>query len=238
VGKKKKYIPGIFTILNLLFGFFALVRIGSGHHLSGFLLIFLGAIFDGLDGKLARILNRETNFGREFDSLADIITFCAAPAFMMYQIYLSRLGLPGILIAFVFLLSGSIRLARYNIIQDKEEDFKGLPVPAAALTFGSFVWFNFTIFGDYGISELALALIFILSFFMVSSIDFSPFPVISFNKNWFITLRSLFVISLMILFVIFRGYVLFPVMGIYIVNNVFKWMVKQANGELVDHKER
>lgn len=236
--QKKKYIPGIFTILNLFFGFFAIIRIGEGHYLSGFMLIFMGAIFDGLDGKLARILDKETAFGKQFDSLADIITFCAAPTLMIYKIYLSSLGLSAVMIAFVFLLAGAIRLARYNVYSTSEEKFDGLPVPAAALTIGSFIWFNYTLKGEYGNPEIALALIFVLSFLMVSSVDFSPFPVISFKENWFITLRSLFVISLLILFVIFRGYILFPVMGFYIADNVLKWMVKQANSELVDHKER
>lgn len=238
--EKKRYIPDLVTILNLFFGFLAIMKTLHENYLAAFLFIFVGALFDSLDGKIARFLDRESRFGKEFDSLADLITFCAAPAIMVYKIYLNELGLFGMGISFSLLLFGAIRLAEYNSTADPREDnkFSGMPVPAAALTIGSFIWFNFTSTGGHGNTEFMVALVLIISFLMVSNVPFKPFPEISFSKNWFITLRSLFVITLFILFIIFRGYVLFPVMSLYIVNNIFFWMVNRKDNQYIHYKER
>ncbi|MCF7885935.1 MAG: CDP-diacylglycerol--serine O-phosphatidyltransferase [Candidatus Marinimicrobia bacterium] len=238
--EKKRYIPNLVTILNLFFGFLAIIKSLHEHYLAAFLFIFVGAILDTLDGKIARFLGRESLFGKEFDSLADLISFCAAPAFMIYKIYLAELGLLGMGISFIFLLFGAIRLAEYNsnTHSGADNDFSGLPVPAAALTVGSFIWFSFTISGGHGNTEAAIALILIASFLMVSNIPFTPFPKITFSKNWFITLRSLFVIILFILFVIFKGYVLFPVMSLYVINNIIKWMVRAKDNQYIHYNER
>ena len=238
--EKKRYIPDLVTILNLFFGFLAIMKTLHDNYLAAFLFIFVGALFDSLDGKTARFLDRESSFGKEFDSLADLITFCAAPAIMVYKIYLNQLGLFGMGISFSLLLFGAIRLAEYNSTDEPRQDnkFSGMPVPAAALTIGSFIWFNFTSTGGHGNTEFVIALVLIISFLMVSSVPFKPFPKISFSKNWFITLRSLFVITLFILFIIFRGYVLFPVMSLYIVNNIFFWMVNRKDNQYIHYKER
>lgn len=238
--EKKRYIPDLVTILNLFFGFLAIIKTLHDNYLAAFLFIFVGALFDSLDGKIARFLDRESRFGKEFDSLADLITFCAAPAIMVYKIYLNELGLFGMGISFSLLLFGAIRLAEYNSALEPRQDnkFSGMPVPAAALTIGSFIWFNFTSTGGHGKTEFVIALVLIISFLMVSNVPFTPFPEISFSKNWFITLRSLFVITLFILFIIFRGYVLFPVMSLYIVNNIFFWMVNRKDNQYIHYKER
>jgi CDP-diacylglycerol--serine O-phosphatidyltransferase len=218
----------------------AIIRILHEHFLAAFLFIFVGAILDSLDGKIARVLDRESRFGKEFDSLADLVSFCVAPAFMVYKIFLSELGLLGAGICFIYLLLGAIRLAQYNSSDDPKQGdkFVGLPVPASALTIGSFIWFSFTVTGGHGNIEAAIALILVSSFLMISNIPFKPFPKITFVKNWFVTLRSLFVIILFILFVIFRGYVLFPVMSLYIVNNIFFWMLNPKDSEYIHYTER
>jgi len=240
VTEKKQYIPDLVTILNLFFGFMAILKTLQEHYLAAFLFIFVGAIFDSIDGKIARILDRESRFGKEFDSLADLISFCAAPAFMVHKIYLTDLGMLGAGISFSILLFGAIRLAQFNSESDPKSGnkFSGLPVPAAALTIGSFIWFSYITTGGHGNIEAMVALVLIIAYLMVSNIPFKPFPEITFSKNWFVTLRSLFVIILFILFVIFRGYVLFPVMSLYLVNNILIWMVKGKDSQYIHYKER
>ena len=129
-------VPSLFTVGNLACGFLAILASMRGDfHRAGW-FIFLAMLLDGVDGRIARLLNAETEFGVEMDSLADIISFCAAPAFLMYFMVLSKYAPVGTAIAFVYLLCGALRLARFNAMTHagtgSKKHFSGLPVPAAA----------------------------------------------------------------------------------------------------------
>ncbi|HEX5791213.1 MAG TPA: CDP-diacylglycerol--serine O-phosphatidyltransferase, partial [Luteolibacter sp.] len=151
-------LPNLMTACNLACGFFAVLMIFSGllevgkvkipereyyalikpFYEYAILLIFGSCIFDLLDGRLARLSGKESPFGQEFDSLADIISFGMAPAMLLSKAVLFPLGNVGWAIALIYLVCGAMRLARFNCLanlpKDKDDsgDFRGLPIPMAA----------------------------------------------------------------------------------------------------------
>lgn len=142
-------LPNLMTAGNLFCGFAAVLKIlegallqtsdadGAANLFHTAIWFILGAcIFDLLDGRLARLGGNESAFGREFDSLADIVSFGVAPALMVYRIVLQEFPRAGWIVAFVYLACGGLRLARFNCIAASEsgasKDFRGFPIPAAA----------------------------------------------------------------------------------------------------------
>lgn len=194
-------LPNLMTAGNLFCGFAAVLRIidgsllvasgqpaGSLYHEA--IAFILGAcVFDLLDGRLARLGGHESAFGREFDSLADIVSFGVAPALLVYQIVLRDFQRTGWLIAFFFLLCGGLRLARFNCISqmanDKpDKDFQGFPIPAAAGLIASLTLLMLWIQADdknIGPWKFALpVLLLFLSFMMFSKVKYPSFK----GLNW------------------------------------------------------
>ncbi len=150
-------IPTSFTILNLSFGFRCIVNTMRGieamadsrndlavHYFSlACISLLIAAIFDTFDGLIARQLGATSEFGKEYDSLADVVTFGAAPAVLVYAWGLRLLGNLGGGIAFLFLVAVSLRLARFNLITAKSDYryFVGLPSPAGALTLAAIIFY-------------------------------------------------------------------------------------------------
>jgi CDP-diacylglycerol--serine O-phosphatidyltransferase len=194
-------LPNLMTAGNLFCGFAATLRIieaatlvsngqpaGTLYHEA--IAFILGAcVFDLLDGRLARLGGHESPFGREFDSLADTISFGIAPALLVYQIVLRDFQRTGWLIAFFFLLCGTLRLARFNCVaaasSDKpEKDFNGFPIPAAAGLIASLTLFMLWLQADdrtIGPWRNALPpLLIFLSFMMFSHVKYPSFK----SVNW------------------------------------------------------
>lgn len=127
-------LPTLFTTGNLLCGFYSLVLAARGNHEVAALVVVAAAVLDGLDGRIARLTGTTSEFGLEFDSLADIVSFGIAPAFLSYQWALSPFPSVGWLVAFLYVVCAAMRLARFNIqtaVADKRY-FAGLPSPMAA----------------------------------------------------------------------------------------------------------
>lgn len=127
-------LPSLFTTGNLFCGFLALILSAHGRFVEASVALFAAMVLDILDGKVARMTKTTTQFGVEFDSLADVVSFCVAPAFMLYTLALGRLGRAAWLGAFLFVICGALRLARFNVytgVTDRRY-FVGLPTPAAA----------------------------------------------------------------------------------------------------------
>lgn len=134
-------LPSAFTVGNILLGFYSVVRAGRGDFTVAALLVFGAAFLDSLDGRIARMTGTESEFGREYDSLADVLTFGAAPAWLTYFWQLRYLGRIGWLLPLFFVVCAATRLARFNV-QTKIVDsryFVGLPVPAAAGAICAFI---------------------------------------------------------------------------------------------------
>ncbi|MFP4548228.1 MAG: CDP-diacylglycerol--serine O-phosphatidyltransferase [Fidelibacterota bacterium] len=230
---KKKFIPSIFTVFNLLFGFLAIVSIYEEKYISVFYLVLLAGIFDFLDGKIARWLNQESEFGVELDSLSDIISFCTVPALLINRIFMTELGFIGNLISFFPLLFGAVRLARYNVLTGDApvKYFTGMPVPAMALTISSFIWFNIGLDGTTGNPKIVLPFVIFISFLMVSNIRFAKPRGIYLGKDRRRTLVSLFLIACMACTFILGGLFLFPLMGLYIISSILNWIAGYDDDE-------
>jgi CDP-diacylglycerol--serine O-phosphatidyltransferase len=127
-------LPSLLTTGNLFCGFFALLLTVESRYAEASLAIFVAMVMDMLDGRVARLMKATSQFGVEFDSLADVVSFCVAPAFLIYSFALAGLGRPAWFGGFLFVICGALRLARFNVHTGATDRrfFVGLPTPAAA----------------------------------------------------------------------------------------------------------
>ena len=135
-------LPNLFTAASLFCAFLSIVQAMDQNFSFAALMILLSMIFDGMDGRVARLTHTQSEFGVQFDSIADMTAFGVAPALVMYKFCLFELGGFGWAAAFVFCLCAGVRLARFNCnvgVVDKRF-FQGLPSPAAAALIAGFVW--------------------------------------------------------------------------------------------------
>jgi CDP-diacylglycerol---serine O-phosphatidyltransferase len=130
VKKVKGQTANFLTLMNLSLGALALLFMMNGDLKIGFILIFLAGLFDRFDGMVARKLNIESEFGKQLDSLCDLISLGIAPAFLIYQAVLHQFGVPGIIFTIIFIVCGAIRLARFNITEFTGS-FVGVPITVA-----------------------------------------------------------------------------------------------------------
>lgn len=171
-------LPNICTSLNIFCGFYAIIAAIDGKFTPAAVAILIAVVFDGLDGKIARATNATSKFGVEYDSLADLISFGLAPGLMMYLWALKPFGRIGWLAAFLFMVCGALRLARFNtqVGQISSAYFVGLPIPAGAgmnaVTVLFCARFGFTA-GAHPI--FFLVMLYALSFLMVSTIRYNSF---------------------------------------------------------------
>ncbi len=177
-------LPNLFTTGALFSGFYAIASAISGRYETAAMLIFVSLVLDGLDGRVARLTNTQSDFGAEYDSMADMISFGAAPAIVMYLWSLASLGQAGLIAAFVHLAGGALRLARFNTqlgTADKRY-FQGLPSPAAAAILAGLVWVSEKY--QYGIETLPWLILIITvttGLLMVSNFRYYSFKDINFR---------------------------------------------------------
>lgn len=240
---KKVIFPNVFTALNFLCGFLAIIYIANAAPKAEASLIevsdiaiftkaawfiVIASVFDALDGKIARMTKSYSEFGIEFDSLADIVSFGAAPAVLIYKVYFHSLGDIGKLISFLPLLFGGIRLARFNIqiSSFEKSDFVGMPIPASAVSLASFVVFSFE-FNNYAAlhSKFFIPLVVLMSFLMVSTIGYDTMPRFSFRRGKWNVFKLLYFLIAIIMIAIFKEIVLFPFVMSYILYGIFHWFV-------------
>ncbi len=242
MGKRitKSIVPNLLTLANLFSGFTAIIHISDGMIERAALFILLAAIFDLLDGMVARILNATSEIGVELDSLSDAVSFGVAPAYMLYSAFFYQFGENGIFYAAMPALAGITRLARFNVTSSALNDkryFIGLPIPSAALTIISYVVFvkdkNYVHDGytDYIVFGLTI----LVSFAMISTVKYDSIP----KPQWqVIKQKPIFMAYLFIsvLLVVFSsGVAIFPVMMIYILFYLIKhyivWILSFRNPE-------
>jgi CDP-diacylglycerol--serine O-phosphatidyltransferase len=128
--KVKGQTANFLTLINLSLGALALLFMINEDLKIGFILIFLAGLFDRFDGMVARKLNIESEFGKQLDSLCDLISFGLAPAFLIYQSVLHEFGVPGMIFTIIYIVCGAIRLARFNITEFTGS-FVGVPITVA-----------------------------------------------------------------------------------------------------------
>jgi len=171
-------LPNLITAGSLFAGFYSMVSTLNSNYSAAAVWIFIAAVCDGLDGKVARMTGTTSKFGVEFDSLADLVAFGVTPGLMMYAWALKPFGRLGWLAAFLFVVCGALRLARFNVQVNTVESkrFVGLPIPAAACMVASTVLLFQHLGWPSSYKKLAIiGLIYLLAFLMVSSLRYYSF---------------------------------------------------------------
>lgn len=136
----RSVIPNALTALNLVLGVFAIISAYQSQFFQAGALIFAAMVADGMDGRVARYFGVSSDFGKELDSLCDLVSFGVAPAFTAYVLVLHELGFSGMAIAALFATCGALRLARFNVnVSIVKGYFMGLPIPAAGCVMATFM---------------------------------------------------------------------------------------------------
>jgi CDP-diacylglycerol--serine O-phosphatidyltransferase len=189
-------LPCMLTCTSLFSGFYSIVASINGHFYAAAVAILIAAIFDGLDGRVARMTGSTSRFGMELDSLCDLVSFGVAPALLAYLWALTPYGRYGWLAAFLFVATTALRLARFNSMAlagegktaDTEEkgshDFIGLPCPAAAGMIATTVMFCRFLGAEETVKHISLLLlVYILSYLMVSTHPYQSFKQINLSRE-------------------------------------------------------
>ena len=249
VNKKRRrgiyLLPNLITTAGLFAGFYGIVAATQGKFEQAAVAIFIAMILDGLDGRVARMTNTQSEFGAEYDSLADMASFGLAPALIMFEWSLSSLvdvsftmGKLGWLAAFLYVASAALRLARFNVKASSTDKryFQGLPSPAAAAVVVGFVWacFDNGIHGD-DVAMFALPIIVFAGLMMVSNVSYYSFKDIDFhNKVPFI---AMLIVVLVFVFtaidppiMLFSCFMLYALSGPVI--SIVRWFKRRGRTEV------
>lgn len=223
-GKRRRGIyllPNLFTTAALFAGFYAIVAAINGRFEAAAIAIFVAMLLDGMDGRVARMTNTQSDFGAEYDSLSDMVSFGLAPALVMYEWALSGMGKLGWLAAFVYTASAALRLARFNTqigIADKNY-FQGLASPSAAAIVAGMVWVGDVYLpSDKIINMIALVLTLAAGLLMVSNVRYHSFKGIDLKgKVPFVTILLVMLVLVLISYeppiLLFGGFLIYALSG-------------------------
>ncbi len=192
-------LPNLLTTGALFFGFFAIIQATIGKFEFAAVGILIAAVLDGLDGRVARLTDTFSDFGKEYDSLSDVICFGLAPALVLFEWTLSGLGKAGWLAAFLYVSAAALRLARFNTQSSSDPGyFQGIPCPMAAAFLVSWMWFVISSFDADAeiVRNITVLLLVLLALAMVSALPYLSF------KNIGVKGRVPFVASVAFVFVI------------------------------------
>ncbi|MCX7139670.1 MAG: CDP-diacylglycerol--serine O-phosphatidyltransferase [Proteobacteria bacterium] len=211
-------LPNLFTTAALFAGFYAIVQAMNARFEQAAVAIFVAMVLGGLYGRVARLTHTQSEFGAEYDSLSDMVSFGAAPALVMYEWALKSMGRIGWIAAFVYCAGAALRLARFNTniaVVDKRY-FQGLPSPAAAALVAGFIWVvdDFKIDAVSTMRWIACVITLFAGLTMVSNVPFYSFKDINFRRAvpfWAILLVALAMILISthpptVLFLLFVAY--------------------------------
>ncbi|HSR63863.1 MAG TPA: CDP-diacylglycerol--serine O-phosphatidyltransferase [Gammaproteobacteria bacterium] len=172
-------LPNLFTTAALFAGFYSIVAAMNARFESAAVAIFVAMILDGMDGRIARMTNTQSDFGVQYDSLSDMVSFGIAPALVVYQWSLATLGKLGWLGAFIFAAATALRLARFNTQAASADKrfFQGLPCPAGAAVIASMIWLveSREVIGGSDILAFTFPLTILVGILMVSNVRYHSF---------------------------------------------------------------
>ena len=228
---RARFIPSLFTILNLFSGFLSVINAANGNLNQACLFIIYASLFDAFDGVVARFTGTSSKFGVELDSLADAVSFGVAPSFVMYSFYFSHLDGIGIALASLPMIFGALRLARFNaqLVGFDKNYFLGVPVPITAIAISSFFLFHFN--KNFS-PDLSVAFVYILTFLlpilMLSKFRYDITP--KFSKREFKAhpVKTTLVILIIIMVFATRGEGLFPFCIFYLSTGIYRGMVNSV----------
>ncbi len=234
-------VPSLFTLGNMACGFFSILAAAKGNFAQAGWLILFAMVFDMFDGRMARLLGTESNFGIEMDSLADAVSFCTAPAMLMYFFVLHTQPTWGGPIACVYACFGVLRLAKFNAMayagEGSKKYFSGLPTPAAAGILASFAISYSIMEGTAGGRNIHLLTVYlphiynfvwfamlVLSLLMVSNVPYAAFKAKreKAHSPWFL----LFVVFLVVMLIKFPQDVVFIVFSLYVIVGMLAVLVR------------
>lgn len=179
-------LPNMITTLSLFSGFLGILWSIDGQFEAAAMAILFAALMDGLDGKVARLTNTASEFGVQYDSLADLVAFGVSPALLMWQWQLHSFGRLGIAVAFIFMACGALRLARFNVSTavTSKKFFVGMPIPAAGCSLVTMVFFKdfVPVWGLPLLPAAVLGMTLLLGILMVSRVRYISFKEYGFLK--------------------------------------------------------
>lgn len=222
-------LPNLFTTGALFGGFYAVIAAMNDRFEAAALAIFISMILDGLDGRVARMTNTQSDFGAEYDSLSDMISFGIAPALIMYTWSLSFLGKIGWIAAFIYVVSAALRLARFNtqIGHADKRYFQGLASPAAAGFIVGFVWVcaENQITGE-SLKYLVMILTIAAGLLMVSNVKYRSFKDLDLkNKVPFVTIL---IMVLVFIFIVYQPpFILFTIFALYTFSGLIGFILRK-----------
>lgn len=223
-----RFLPSLFTILNLFCGFLSVINSAGGVLNQACLFIIYAALFDAFDGVVARFTGTSSKFGVELDSLADVVSFGFAPSMILFKFYYAHLDGIGIALASLPMIFGALRLARFNaqLVGFDKNFFSGVPVPISAITISSFFLFYF----DTNFShDLSVVFVYILTFLlpvlMMSKFKYDTTP--KFSKRAFKEhpVKTILIILIIIMVFVTKGEGLFPFCLFYLCTGIYRGVV-------------
>ncbi len=234
-------LPNLFTVSSIFLGFYALTLCAGDatpvQLYQAALAIFFAMFFDAFDGRVARMTRTQSEFGVELDSLADVVSFGAAPALLVYKWALAPLGLAGLFVAFSYAACGALRLARFNVLANRGDKsssrfFVGLPIPLAAGAIVALVIAHYRAFGSTtdAATRVPVALVvLLLGFLMVSTVRYRTFKDVHVSPKSLVVFAFLVVAGLAIGFVTQRAsFVLVVYMAAYIAMGIAEAIVSKG----------
>jgi len=233
-------LPNLFTVSSIFLGFYALTLCAgeaTPYQLyQAALAIFFAMFFDAFDGRVARMTKTQSDFGVQLDSLADVISFGAAPSLLVYKWALAPLGFTGLFVSFSFAACGALRLARFNVLAQRGDKgssrfFVGLPIPLAAGAITALVIAHFKQFGEAtGAADRipVAAVVVLLSFLMVSTIKYRTFKDAHLSPKSLLVLGFLAVTGLAVGYATRASFVLVVYMAAYIAMGIAESLMAHA----------
>jgi CDP-diacylglycerol--serine O-phosphatidyltransferase len=219
-------IPNLFTAMNMFCGFLSIINASQGQYFYSASLILIAALFDALDGMVARLTHSSSELGVELDSLSDLVSFGAAPAFLIFQTQLINYNSIGVIISSLLMIAGGFRLARFNVqlVGFEKSHFKGLPIPSSAITVAAFVitFYHKGTGFQPPYSYITIPMVLILSLLMVSTIKYDSLPKFTLKGLKEKPLHFAFLVLSAVIILITSGNALFFIFVFIILFGIFR----------------
>jgi len=229
-------LPNLFTTASLFAAFYAIIQSTVGNFSNAAIAVIVAAVLDMLDGRVARMTNTASDFGKEYDSLVDLVAFGLAPALILFEWGLQALGKAGWLVAFTYVATTALRLARFNTQENPSKRyFQGLPCPAAAVLLAAGIWTaeSYLLSGTAYVAT-GFILMALLAFAMVSAMPYRSFKDLDLKHR----VPFVAVLALVLGFVLISfdpPGVLFALFSTYALSGAVSWFLLRKTGQSVFH---
>ena len=227
-------LPNLFTTASLFAAFYAIIQSTVGNFGNAAIAVIVAAVLDMLDGRVARMTNTASDFGKEYDSLVDLVAFGLAPALILFEWGLQSLGKAGWLVAFTYVATTALRLARFNTQEvPSKRYFQGLPCPAAAVLLAAAVWTaeSYALTGT-SFTVAGFILMGLLAFAMVSAMPYRSFKDLDLKHR----VPFVAVLALVLVFVLISfdpPAVLLVIFSVYAASGAVSWALNRKDGQSV-----